>query len=88
MEVEMARFDLKDFEWSAIQPLLPNKPRGVARVDDSHELRRSLDERGAWANIKSLPNRKNVPAFSSYLYRYRNLVPRDTTKRPKTSSPE
>lgn len=23
------RFDLTDFEWSVIQPLLPNKPRGV-----------------------------------------------------------
>lgn len=30
----MARFDLTDFEWGLIQPLLPNKPRGVARVDD------------------------------------------------------
>ena len=29
-EVEMARFDLTDFEWSVIQPLLPNKPRGRA----------------------------------------------------------
>ena len=38
MEVEMARFDLADFEWSVIQPLLPNKPRGVARVDDRRVL--------------------------------------------------
>ncbi len=30
----MARFDLTDFEWPVIQPLLPTKPRGVARVDD------------------------------------------------------
>jgi transposase len=28
----MARFDLSDTEW--IRPLLPNKPRGVARVND------------------------------------------------------
>ncbi len=28
----MARFDLTDFEWSVISPLLPNKPRGVPRV--------------------------------------------------------
>ena len=27
-------------------------------------------------NIKPMPNRKNIPAFSSYLYRYRNLVER------------
>jgi transposase len=28
------RFDLSDFEWSIIKPLLPNKSRGVPRVDD------------------------------------------------------
>lgn len=30
----MARFDLSDAEWQNIEPLLPNKPRGVARVAD------------------------------------------------------
>ena len=34
----MARFDLTDGEWGLIQPLLPNKPRGVARVDDRRVL--------------------------------------------------
>ncbi len=34
----MARFDLTDFEWSVIKPLLPNKVRGVARVDDRRVL--------------------------------------------------
>ena len=28
------RFDLTDKEWAIIEPLLPNKPRGVPRVDD------------------------------------------------------
>ena len=28
------RFDLTDFEWSIIEPLLPQKSRGVPRVDD------------------------------------------------------
>ena len=32
------RYDLNDFEWSVIQPLLPNKPRGVPRVDDRRVL--------------------------------------------------
>jgi len=36
----MARFDLTDFEWSVIQPLLPNKPRGMPRVDDRRVLNR------------------------------------------------
>ena len=34
----MARFDLTDFEWSIIQPLLPQKSRGVKRVDDKRVL--------------------------------------------------
>ena len=38
MDVSMARFDLTDFEWRLIQPLLRNKPRGVARVDDRQVL--------------------------------------------------
>lgn len=29
----MARYDLSEAEWRLIEPLLPNKPRGVARVD-------------------------------------------------------
>lgn len=28
------RHDLSEREWAIIAPLLPNKPRGVARVDD------------------------------------------------------
>lgn len=32
------RYELSDFEWSVIEPLLPNKPHGVARVDDRRVL--------------------------------------------------
>ena len=28
------RYEITDFEWSVIAPLLPNKPRGVPRADD------------------------------------------------------
>ena len=34
----MARFDLSDTEWRIIQPLLPNKPRGMPRTDDRRVL--------------------------------------------------
>ncbi len=34
----MARFDLTDFEWKVIRPLLPTKVRGVKRVDDRRAL--------------------------------------------------
>lgn len=43
---------------------------------DSDALRATLKERGAWANVKPMPNRKNIPAFSKFLYKYRNLVER------------
>src|SRR5262245_46137198 len=32
------RYELSDFEWSIIEPLLPNKPRGVPRVEDRRVL--------------------------------------------------
>ncbi len=32
------RYELTDFEWSIIAPFLPNKPRGVPRVDDRKVL--------------------------------------------------
>ncbi len=34
----MARYDLSDEEWAIIEPLLPNKPRGVPRADDRRVL--------------------------------------------------
>jgi transposase len=40
----MARFDLTDFEWSVIEPLLPTKVRGVARVDDAGESHRLIGQ--------------------------------------------
>ncbi|PHP64620.1 hypothetical protein CSC94_23445 [Zhengella mangrovi] len=30
----MSRYDLTEFEWRVIAPLLPNKPQGVPRVDE------------------------------------------------------
>ena len=34
----MGRYELTDREWKAIEPHLPNKPRGVPRVDDRRVL--------------------------------------------------
>jgi transposase len=33
-----SRYDLTDFGWRVSEPLLPNKPRGVPRVDDRRVL--------------------------------------------------
>jgi transposase len=46
------------------------------RAYDSNALRQSLAEQGAFANIRPMSTRKQKPAFSSFLYRYRNLVER------------
>src|SRR5262249_21343360 len=32
------RYELADYEWTAIRPMLPNKPRGVPRVNDRRVL--------------------------------------------------
>jgi transposase len=50
------------------------------RAYDSDALRANLASRGAWANVKPMPNRRTIPAFSRFLYRYRNLVERFFSK--------
>jgi transposase len=32
------RYELTDYEWAAIRPMLPNKPCGVPRVNDRRVL--------------------------------------------------
>ena len=32
------RYELADYEWTAIKPMLPNKPRGVPRVNHRRVL--------------------------------------------------
>jgi transposase len=46
------------------------------RAYDSDALRADMKARGAWANMPAMPGRKEKPAFSPFLYRYRNLVER------------
>jgi hypothetical protein len=54
------RYELTDQEWSAIKPMLPNKPRGVPRVNDRRVLKASfgfcdLAHRGAICRRSSVP---------------------------------
>ena len=46
------------------------------RAYDSDALRQRLADQGGWACIRPLAHRKSRPAFSAFLYRYRNLVER------------
>jgi transposase len=38
LEPRIMRYELTDYEWAANKPFLPNKPRGVPRVDDRRVL--------------------------------------------------
>jgi len=46
------------------------------RAYDSNALRERLVERGAWGNIRAMPNRLEPPAFNHSLYKQRNAVER------------
>ena len=57
----MARYDLTDFEWSFIEPILPRKSRDVPRVDDRRVLNGifwALRSGAPWAG---LPERYGPP---------------------------
>ena len=63
------RFELTDLEWSVIEPLLPNTPRGVPRVDDRRVLNGiywRLRTGSPWADI---PER-----YGSYTTCYNRFV--------------
>lgn len=66
MIIGRRRYELTDFEWSIIQPLLPNKPRGVPPVDDRKVINGiywRLRTGSAWAEI---PERYG-PATTCYI---------------------
>jgi transposase len=50
------------------------------RAYDSDALRTEMAARGVWANVRAMPQRIKPPAFSSYLYKLRNLVERFFSK--------
>jgi hypothetical protein len=52
------RYELADYEWAAIKPMLPNKPRGVPRVNDRRVLNGIF-----WVLRSGAPGR-DVPAAS------------------------
>ena len=37
-QLPIMRYELNNYEWSVMRPMLPNKPRGIPRVDDRHVL--------------------------------------------------
>lgn len=56
-----------------------------ADIYDSDAMRRSLADRGAWANVKPLPRRVNVPAFSRF--HNRSGAPSASSSTPRRRHP-
>ena len=65
----MARYELTDAEWKIIAPLLPNKSRGVKRVDDRRVLNGifwRLRSGAPWAHIPERYARTRRATIGSY----------------------
>jgi transposase len=65
---------------TAAEELLANLTPGTTlladKAYDSNAIREQAQEQDVWANIPPKSNRKGSFAFSTFLYRYRNLVER------------
>jgi transposase len=59
------RYELSDYEWTAIKPMLPNKPRGVRRVNDRRVLNGIFWVLRSGAPWRDLPE-KYGPRTTSY----------------------
>ncbi len=57
----MRRHELTDFEWKVIEPLLPNKPRGVPRVNDRRVLNGILWRFRTGSPWRDIPERYGPP---------------------------
>jgi transposase len=63
------RYELTDDEWSAIRPMLPNKPRGVPRVNDRRVLNGIF-----WVLRSGAPWRDLPDIFGPYTTCYNRFV--------------
>jgi transposase len=63
------RYELADYEWAAIKPLLPSKPRGVPRVDDRRVLNGIF-----WVLRSGAPWRDLPDNFGPYTTCYNRFV--------------
>ena len=63
------RYELTDFEWTAIRPFLPNKPRGVPRVNDRRVLNGIF-----WIMRSGAPWRDLPESFGPYTTCYNRFV--------------
>ena len=63
------RYELSDYEWTAIKPMLPNKPRGVRRVNDRRVLNGIF-----WVLRSGAPWRDLPESYGPYTTCYNRFV--------------
>jgi len=63
------RYELADFEWSVIKPMLPNKPPGVLRVNDRRVVNGIF-----WALRSAAPRRDLPEVFGPHTTCYNRFV--------------
>ncbi|MEA2963069.1 MAG: hypothetical protein QOI46_3167 [Alphaproteobacteria bacterium] len=63
------RYELADYEWAALKPMLPNKPRGVPRVNDRRVLNGIF-----WVLRSGAPWRDLPETFGPYTTCYNRFV--------------
>ena len=63
------RYELTDFEWAAIRSFLPNKPRGIPRVDDRRVLNGIF-----WVLRSGAPWRDLPETYGPHTTRYNRFV--------------
>jgi transposase len=70
------RHELTDYEWTAIRPMLPNKPRGVPRVNDRRVLNGIfwVLRSGFWVLRSGAPWRDLPDDFGPYTTCYNRFV--------------
>jgi transposase len=69
LEPRIVRYELSDYEWVAIKPMLPNKPRGVPRVNDRRVLNGIF-----WVLRSGAPWRDLPENFGPYTTCYNRFV--------------
>jgi transposase len=63
------RYELTDYEWAAIKPMLPNEPRGVPRVNDRRVLNGIF-----WVSRSGAPWRDLPKGFGPYTTCYNRFA--------------
>jgi transposase len=69
LEPRIMRYELTDYEWAAVRPFLPNKPRGVPRVNDRRVLNGIF-----WVLRSGAPWRDLPETFGPYTTCYNRFV--------------